>query len=100
MPGGWLYYITWRKLVTLKLYSSFKRTLLTDCGTNMDQISVLFSGYTVEFRKSPEQKQRTKILASAEMKVDWNLLFPQDIKHFLAGNSNKQQLIEYLLRCS
>ena len=29
--------------------------LLTECGTNVDQISVLFDGYIVESTKGPEQ---------------------------------------------
>ena len=29
--------------------------LLTECGTNVDQISVLFDGYIVEATKGPEQ---------------------------------------------
>ena len=91
----WLYRIYWAKVGNIKdLYSSFQQTLLTECGTNINQISVLFDGYTVESTKGPEQKRRKKNLVSVEMKVDWNLPNPQTMKSFLTSSSNKQQLID------
>ena len=91
----WLYRIYWAKVGNIKdLYSSFQQTLLTECGTNINQISVLFDGYTVESTKGPEQKRKQKNLASVEMKVDWNLPNPQNMKSFLTSSSNKQQLID------
>ena len=72
------------------MYSSFIQALLTERGTNIDQINVLFDGYTVKSTKSPKQKRRKKNRAS----VDWNLPIPQNMKKLLASNSNKQQLID------
>ena len=70
---AWLYRIYWAKVGNIKeLYSSFQKTLLTECGINIDQISVLFDGYTVESKERPEQKRRKKNFASIEMKADWN----------------------------
>ena len=64
---------TGRKSVPLKnCVVLSKKTLLTECGTNIDQISVLFDGYTVESTERPEQKRRKKNFASVEMKADWN----------------------------
>ena len=70
-PGSTAF--TGRKSVTLKnCVVLSKKTLLTGCGTNIDQISVLFDGYTVESTERPEQKRRKKNFASVEMKADWN----------------------------
>ena len=60
----------------------------------MSQVCVLFDGYSVESTKGPEQKRRKKSLPSIEMKVDWNLPIPQNMKNFLSRKSNKQQLID------
>ena len=91
---AWLYRIYWVKVGNIKdLYSSFQQTLLTECGTNINQVSVLF-GYTVEKTKGSEQKHRKKNLASVEMKVDWNLPILQNMKSFLTSSSNKQQLVD------
>ena len=76
------------------LYSSFQQTVLTERGTNINQISVLFDGYTDESTKGPEQKRKKKNLASVEIKVDWNLPISQNMKSFLTCSSNKQQLID------
>ena len=93
---AWLYRIYWVKVGKIKdLYSSFQQTLLSECGTNINQVSVLF-GYTVETTKGSEQKRRKKNLASVEMKVDWNLPIPQNMKSFLTSSSNKQQLTDLL----
>ena len=92
---AWLYHNYWAKVSNIKdLYSSFQQTLSTECGTNINQIIVLFNGYTVESTKGPDQKRRKKNLASVEMKVDWNLPIPQNMKSFLTSSSNKQQLID------
>ena len=55
-------------------------------------MSVLFDGYTAESTKGPEEKRRKKNLASFEVKVDWNLLIPQNTRSFLTCSSNNQQL--------
>ena len=92
---AWLYRNYWAKVSNIKdLYSSFQQTLSTECGTNINQIIVLFNGYTVESTKGPDQKRRKKNLASVEMKVDQNLPIPQNMKSFLTSSSNKQQLID------
>ena len=89
------YRIYWTKVSKIKdLYSSFQQTLLTECGTNINQISALLDGCTVESTKGTEQKRRKKNLASVVMKVDWNLPIPQNMKSFLTSSSNKQQLID------
>ena len=68
---AWLYHMYWAKVCNIKdLYSSFQQNLWIECGTNINQISVLFDGYTVESTKGPEQKRGKKNLASVEMKVD------------------------------
>ena len=59
--GGctWLYLIYRSKVGKIKdLYSSFQPTLLTGCGTDINQMSVLFDGYTAESTKRPEEKRR------------------------------------------
>ena len=87
----------WKKVGNIKdLYSYFGQTLSIECGTNINQISVLFDGYTVESTKGPEQKYWEKNLSSVEMKVDWNLPVPQNMKNFLTRSNNKQQLIGLL----
>ena len=68
--------------------------MLTECGANVEQISILFDGYTGQSTKDPEQKRRKKNLTSTEMKVGWTLPIPQNRKNFLASDSNKQQLID------
>ena len=73
-----------------------KTNFSTECGTNINQISVLLGRYTVESTKGPRQKRSIKNLASVEMKVDWNLPIPQNMKSFLTSSSNKQQLIDLL----
>ena len=94
---AWLYRIYWAKVGSINdLYSSFQNTLSTECGTNINQISVLLGRYTVESTKGPRQKRSIKNLASVEMKVDWNLPIPQNMKSFLTSSSNKQQLIDLL----
>ena len=93
--SAWLYHIYWAKVGNIKdLYSSFQSTHLTECGTNINQISVLFDRYTIESTKGAEHKHRKTNLASVEMKVDWNLKNPQNMKSFLTSSSNKQQLID------
>ena len=54
----------------------------------------MFDRYTIESTKDTEHKHRKKNLASVEMKVDWNLKNPQNMKSFLTSSSNKQQLID------
>ena len=54
----------------------------------------MFDRYTIESTKDAEHKHRKKNLASVEMKVDWNLKNPQNMKSFLTSSSNKQQLID------
>ena len=72
---AWLYRIYWVKVGNIKdLYSSSQQTLLTECGTNINQVSVLFE-YTVETTKGSEQKHRKKNLASVEMTFDWIFQF-------------------------
>ena len=98
--GGctWLYLIYRSKVGKIKdLYSSFQPTLLTGCGTDINQMSVLFDGYTAESTKRPEEKRRKKNLASFEMKVDWNLLIPQNKKSFLTSSSSNNQKLTDLL---
>ena len=91
----WLYRIYWAKVGTISdLYNSFKQTLLAECGANIELVSVLFDWYAIESTKGPEQKRSKKNLASVEMKVDWSLPIPQNIKNFLASSNNKQQLID------
>ena len=92
---AWFYRIYWAKVGTISdLYCSFKQTIIAECGSNMNQVCVLFDGYAVESTKGPEQKRRKKSLPSVEMKVDWNLPIPQNMKNFLSSKSNKQQLID------
>ena len=95
---AWLYLIYWSKLGKIKdLYSSFQQTLLTECRTDIYQMSALFDGYTTESTKGPEEKRRKKNLASFEVKVDWNLLIPQNMRSFLTcSSSNNQQLTDLL----
>ena len=94
---AWLYRIYWAKVGNIKdLHSSFQQTLLTECGSSINQVSVLFDGYTVESTKGPQQKRRKKTLAPTEMKVDWNLPIPQNMKSFLTSSSEKQQLTCFL----
>ena len=58
---AWLYQIYWAKVNNFKdLCSSFQRTFLTECRTNINQITILFNGYTSESTKGPEQKRREK----------------------------------------
>ena len=57
------YRIYWAKVDNIKdLYSSFQQTLLTECGTNINQISVLFDGYTAESTKARNRNVGTRIL--------------------------------------
>ena len=59
--GAWLYQIYWAKVDNFKdLCSSFQRTFLTECRTNINQITILFNGYTSESTKGLEQKRREK----------------------------------------
>ena len=68
---AWPYRIYWAKVGNIKdLYSSFQQALLTECGTNINQISLQFNGYTVESTKIQEQKRR-------------------NMKSFLTSSSNK-----------
>ena len=92
---AWLYHICWANVGKIKdIYSSFQQTLLTEYETNINQIRVLFDGYTVESTKGWEQKSRKKNLVSVEMKAHWNLPIPQNMKNTLTSSSKNQQLID------
>ena len=81
-------FLLWESRHIKNQQSSFQQTLLTEGGKggiNIDQISILFNGYTGESAEALEQKQKKKHFAPAEIKVDWNLPIPQNMKHVLAG---------------
>ena len=60
---AWLYLIHWSKVGKIKdLYSSFQQTLLTECGTDINQMSVLFDGYTAESTKGRKRNVGKRIL--------------------------------------
>ena len=84
-------YLLWESWHIKNQQSSFKQTLLTKGGINIDQISILFIGYTGESAEAPEQKQKKNHFAPVEIKVDWNLPIPQNMKHFLAGAPDRSR---------
>ena len=88
-----LYCFYWAKVGNIKyLYSSFKQTLLNECGTNINQISILVKKYTVESAKV-QKKRRKKNLALVEMEVYWHLPVPQKNKKSL-GQQQQQAAVD------
>ena len=67
---AWLYHIYCANVGKIKdICSSFQQTLLTEYETNINQIRVLFEGYTVESTKGWEQKSRKKNLYLLKWKL-------------------------------
>ena len=63
-------FLLWESRHIKNLQGFFKQTLLTEGGINIDQINILFNGYTGESAEAPEQKQKKKHFAPVETKLD------------------------------
>ena len=65
---AWLYQVYWAKVgIILDLYKSFLQSIIAECGTSGNHISVIFDGYRTKSTKGPEQKRRKKNLNSVDI---------------------------------